>query len=409
MRILLSYESFRGFGGTETYVLTVAQELQSLGHDVAVFSPNRGAIAEHARAMGTRVLEASELPSERDLVLASDGATASDLAGRYPSAVRVFVVHSADFALQAPPQLDAIAHAVVVLNDRVARAVKARAWHAPLHRLRQPITLGRFWNLGPPRSPARVALISSNYVSGVRADMIERACRDAGLEARWLGLSNPSAFPEGEIAQADIVIGLGRSVLEGMAAGRAGFVYGIAGADGWVTAERYEQMEADGFAGMARRQAMFDEAALTEELLAWRPDLGELGRDLTSAHHSAREHAMELLALAGQHLDPSPADPGPLSEISRLIRLEWGRDQQAHASHLHSAQLRAELDQRQAEIASLRAARHELRLEARGLREQLEALQAHHRRLLATRRYRLAGLLARPLDRARALLGRRGA
>jgi hypothetical protein len=36
MRILLSFENFIGFAGTETYVLTVAKELDRLGHDVKV-------------------------------------------------------------------------------------------------------------------------------------------------------------------------------------------------------------------------------------------------------------------------------------------------------------------------------------------------------------------------------------
>ncbi len=49
MRVLLSFENFTGFGGTETYTLTVAMELDRLGHDVAVYSPNHGAMAEFAR------------------------------------------------------------------------------------------------------------------------------------------------------------------------------------------------------------------------------------------------------------------------------------------------------------------------------------------------------------------------
>ncbi len=401
MRVVFSHENFDGFGGTETYVLTVAQEFQRLGHEVAIFSPNRGAMAEHARAIGTPVLAASDLPAECELIVASDAATASDMALVYPSAARVFVVHSTDFAFQAPPQLDGIADAVVVLNDRVGRMVKARAWHAPLHRLRQPITLSRFRDLGPPRAVARVALISSNYVAGIRAEMIAGACRGAGLEVRWLGTTNPSPFPEAAIADADLVIGLGRSVLEGLAAGRAGFVYGTLGADGWVTPERYAAMEADGFAGMSRPEVIFDQDALTAELSAWRSDLGEVGRDLTSVHHSGREHAAAILSLADQYAgSPAPA-PALLAEIGRLIRLEWARDRDALNSQRYTAQLRASLDEREARVAALGA-------DVQGLREELQALNAHYQKLKTTRRYRLAARLARPLDRARARIGRSG-
>jgi hypothetical protein len=408
MRIVLSHERFDGFGGTETYVLTVAEELQRLGHDVSIFSPLQGAMAEHARAAGTPVLAGSELPVDCDLVIASDGATASDLAAAYPGAVRVFVVHSTDYALQAPPQLDGVAHAVVVLNDRVARMVKARAWHAPVHRLRQPITLDRFWALGPPRPVPRVALVSSNHVAGIRAEMIEQACRGAGLEVRWLGLRDPSPFVEPAIADADLVIGLGRTVLEGMAAGRAGFVHGIVGTDGWVTPARYAAMEADGFAGLSRPQAIFDVTALTRELSAWRPDLGELGRDLASAHHSANEHAIALISLAADLAGSSASPPAAVSEIARLIRLEWARHQQAHHGQVHSAELRAALDELRAALQAREVDLVTLGRDAQTVREELQAVQARFQGLTATRRYRLAASLARPLDRARLLWRRRG-
>ena len=138
-----------------------------------------------------------------------------------------------DFALQVPPHLGDRCQAVVVLNDRVRRAVEARAWHAPIVRLRQPIDFARFNGIGPGRSTARTAVVVSNYLKGSRAEMIESACRASGLDVRWIGgEANPTPSPELAIAGAELVIGLGRSVLEGMAAGRAAYVYGVIGGDG---------------------------------------------------------------------------------------------------------------------------------------------------------------------------------
>jgi hypothetical protein len=74
MRIVLSYESFEGFAGSETYTLTVARELDRLGHDVAIYSPRRGAMAEYARRQGVRVLGADDLPRSCDVVISSDAA-----------------------------------------------------------------------------------------------------------------------------------------------------------------------------------------------------------------------------------------------------------------------------------------------------------------------------------------------
>ncbi len=250
MRVLLSFENFAGFGGTETYTLTVAMELDRLGHDVAVYSPNHGAMAEFAREQGVRVIGRGELPRSFELLISSDAATCHELAGHCHDAVRIFVAHSVDVMLQAPPQLSDRCQAVVVLNDRVRRAVEARAWHAPIVRLRQPINLPRFEGLGPGRANAQTAVVLSNYLRGARARLIEDACRANELDVRWIGANgDPTPSPELAIAGAKLVIGLGRSVLEAMAAGRAAYVYGVIGGDGWVTPERYPAMEADGFAG----------------------------------------------------------------------------------------------------------------------------------------------------------------
>jgi hypothetical protein len=392
MRIVLSFESLVGFGGTESYSVTVARQLIRLGHDAAIYSPNRGASADAAIELGIPVLRGSELPRSCDLVVSSDAATYHDLVGRGLDAVLVFVVHSADFMLQAPPQLSDRCDAVVVLNDRVRRAVEGRAWHAPIVRLNQPIDLFRYRNRGAGRPAARTALVATNYVTGTRAEVIEEACRDAGLEVSWIGATTAiTPSPEFAIAAADVVIGLGRTTLEAMAAGKAAYVYGVVGGDGWVTPERYAAMEADGFAGTAFPDVMIDAAAMTEGLRGWRADMGECNRDLASAHHSAREHAIKLVELARALVRPPERDVMLSDELARLIRLQWYSDGQAATSQREVLGLRAQLDERDGQAADVAS--------------RLAAAEAQLASLKATRRYRLASRVAEPLDRLRKVRG----
>jgi hypothetical protein len=407
VRILLSFESFVGFAGTETYTLTVAMELDRLGHDVAIYSPQHGGMAEFARKQGIRVIGRPELAGSCDLVISSDAATCHELAGRYRDAVRIFVAHSTDYVLQAPPQLHDRCQTIVVLNDRVRRAVEARAWHAPLVRLRQPIDLYRFHDYGPGRSTARTALVLSNNLKGPRATLIEDACRANGLNLTWVGASTHQIpTPELAIARAELIIGLGRSVLEAMSTGRAAYVYGVIGGDGWVTPERYSAMEADGFAGTAARELPIAADRLAYDLGCWNKEMGVANRDLACAHHSAREHAVELVNLARNlHAFP-PVEPSVTDELSHLIRLQWHDEGRLVASLAESNELRGLLAEREAEVATLRAQLAEAlatttRLEgaARAANGQLEALRS-------TRRYRLACRLASPLDKARAYLRR---
>lgn len=388
MRIVLSFENFTGFGGSESYTVAVARECERLGHDVTIYSPNRGELAEIVGREGIPVLGIAALPDGCELVVAGDAATAHDLARRYGDAVKLMVVHSADHMLQAPPQLADRCDGLIVLNDRVGRAVQARGWHAPVRRLRQPIELTRFCDLGPCRATAQVVLVSTNYVEAARSKIIEAACRAQGLTVRWIGATTrPSAAPEYEIAAADIVIGLGRTALETMATGRAAYVYGVVGGDGWVTPERYAAMEADGFAGTAFGDVHIDAERMACDFALWTEVMGEAGRDLASAHHSAREHAVALLAFA-RELGAPGGEPVTLAgELAHLVRLQWREQQRAVAGERELTRLRAELTEVRAEMADVQ--------------RRIEASEARYAALRGTRRYRLATRIAKPLDRWR--------
>ncbi len=413
LRVLLSFENFAGFGGTETYTLTVAKELERLGHDVAIYSPNQGAMAELARERGIRVLRINEIPRSVDLLIFSDTATCHELAGHCRDAVRIYVVHSVDFVLlQTPPRLPDRCAALVVLNDRVRRAMEARAWHAPIVRLRQPIDLPRFAGLGSG-ADARTALVMTNTVKDARAELIEEACRANGLDVRWVGATGePTPSPELAIAGAKLVIGLGRCALEAMAAGRATYVYGVIGGDGWVTPESYPAMEADGFAGTSAPDVVIDGARLAEDLGSWDETMGQLNRDLVAAHHTAREHAVELVKLARRLETSQLVEPSPGEELAHLVRLQWQTEFRAienlaEADRLRSRLAQADANLRQSEARAiesvaeadrLRTALAQMEAAASAANQRLEALQS-------TRRYRLACRIASPLDRMRARLG----
>ncbi|MGZ4248601.1 MAG: hypothetical protein ACXVUE_09890 [Solirubrobacteraceae bacterium] len=401
MRILLGFENLTVFGGTETYNLTLARELERLGHDAAIYSPNHGEMAEYARSEGISVLTSVQLPTICDLVIASDAATCYELAGRYPDAPAVMVAHSADHMLQAPPQLTESCAGVIVLNDRVRRAVEARAWHAPILRLRQPLALDRYYSVGACRATAQTALVTTNYVDGPRRHVIEAACRANRLRVNWIGATTKStATPELAIADADLVIGLGRGTLEAMAAGRAAYVYGVVGGDGWVTPEDYAAMEADGFAGTAFSDRHIDVDRMTADLGEWTETMGEYNRDLASAHHSVREHAIALLGFV-RDLSPAPAPPSTSDEFARLIRLNWRMERRAVENEREAARLRAELAGRDRALADRDRALAERDRRVGVLHEQLVARQAEFDLLRGTRRYRLAARLAAPLDRWR--------
>lgn len=357
---------FSGFGGTESYMLTVARQLQQLGHDAIIHAADVGPMAELAERHGIPVVHGARgAPASCDAVLAQDAHAAYALGARYPSAVCLYTMHSSHHPVQSlPPQTAGGGAAIVVMNDRVRRRVEALGWHPPIVRLRQPIDLARFGTRLPVAETRRHprVLELGNYVTGPRARMIERACADAGVELRRVGAqTQPSPTPEAEIAQAEIVIALGRGVLEAMGAGRAGYVLGPGGGDGWVTAGSYEQLERDGFSGRAT-DAVIDADRLALDLSGWTEDRGEVGRELVWAHHDAERHAVELVEVV-RGLDAGAIRPSTDGEeLARRTRLEW--DSFASAAGAL------------AEVRQLRVQCEELRDEARAAHEWVRDVNA---------------------------------
>lgn len=450
MRLVIATLGLSTAGGTETYVGTLAEGLQELGHEVAVHAPVVGEWGRELARRGLVVVDDERaLPAGCDAALSQDAASAFRLAARYPGAPLVHMAHSHLFDVQSPPQLPGVVLAVVACSDVVARRVRALS-HAPeVVRLRQPIDLRRFAPRGAVHPRGRRVLALGNYLADERLRMLADACADSGMEMVQAGSRWGEHVPDVAllINDADIVVGKARTVLEGMACGRAAYVYDWNGADGWVTPERYPALEADNFGGRLG-SARADPARLREDLAAYRPEMGMANRDLVVAHHDAREHARKVVELVARLAPRASSPEGPLREMARLVDLHWRAElratamaEEAAAVRRYAHEMEVRLTSRAAELqeqlaagqtelraGSARAAAAEARLderearladadrraaeaaeavaaarsEAEAARAAAEEARASASALTGTRRYRMAVLLARPLDRARA-------
>ena len=81
-----------GLGGSESYTLVVAEQLQRLGHDVVIYGVQPGPAAEVARDRGVEVhLHEAELPERCDVLFAQDAISAYELVDRYRETPLVYV------------------------------------------------------------------------------------------------------------------------------------------------------------------------------------------------------------------------------------------------------------------------------------------------------------------------------
>ena len=320
MRFVLATQPWPVFGGSETYMLTVAQTLNRLGHEVDLYAPAGGEVWERARERGIRVITGPDrLPPDPRAVITGDAETCADMARCYPDAVRLYVAHAAAWGPQLPPQVVGALHAVVCMNDSTERLARSLATSTEVVRLRQPVDLDRFKERGePPAELRRVLLLGSRWnPAGGEYRIVAEACRRLGVYLTHFGTSDrTTARPEIEISDADAVLGTGRCVLEAMACQRAAYVLGPVGA-GWVTRDNYEAVEALAFTRVDTA-AELELERLCDDLRAYRPDMAHANRSLAVTNHSARRHVAALVDLI-ERLDPSPVSDPARCRRSRAL------------------------------------------------------------------------------------------
>ena len=322
MRIVIGTVALAYPGGTESYCLTVARELDRLGHDVTLFADSLGPLAERAAEGGFDIArELGELPIECDAVFANDGITVGLLAERYPGTRLVFCLHSNVFDVSLPPLSPGIIDALIAPSERFAAHARAMALDVPVVRLAQPVDTERFVPSVPPRSPPRRALLLSNYLEGRRRDALVETWTAAGIECVQVGIRDRIAFDvRRDIAEADIVVAKARAAVEAMACGKAVYVFDAFGGDGWVTGENHAALEADNYAGLATDRSV-DRRALASDLSRYDPDMGWINRELAVKHHHARSHVHEIVKLLrGPHSPPDSASSPAATARCRLRR-----------------------------------------------------------------------------------------
>src|SRR3954447_7757426 len=378
MELVLSAPALAQPGGVQSYLLTIAPQLERLGHEVHLFAPIQGEAAEFARSRGMRVAGSEdELPARCDALVANDAPTLLDLTERYPEARRMLVVHGAELDVHLPPALDGLVHVAVAMNDAVRDRLAATALAPPTVRLTQPVDPFRFRETPAAETPRRVLLLG-NYLEQERREAFLGVCAEAGLEVVTIGAHvRADPDPTAALRAADVVVGVGRSVLEAMASGRAAWVFAGASGDGWLTPEAYPLLETDGFRGWATPR-LVDAEAFRGDLAAYSPELGRRGRELVLLHHLPEPHAAALVGALGD-VRPTPPPDAPLRDHARLIRVKYEVE-------VRAGQLGRDLaEERRRNLHLLR---------------ELEATQRRLDDLVHSRRWQTAQRLGRSLDAA---------
>ena len=329
MEVLLGTQALE----PRAYLVTVAEHLERLGHEVSVLSAEPLQSPDELRVVGVE----RDLPLAPNVIYSQDAEAALLLADLYPLTPQLFAAHSDRYEVWLPPQLAGVVARVVVFDERSAERARAAALPQELLRLRRPVDL----ELHAPRESLperpRRARVARDGLSDYRSGLLQRALADARIEAGDDG---------------DFAVGRGQAIVDALADGLAAYVYGDEGGDGWVTPERYELLEADGFSGRAQAGATSFER-LRADLDAYDPAMGAANRDLVTAH-DARAHAQQLVSAFDEVKPRRDPIAAPLRELARVVRVEAASARRAEALAAQAQRAEARAEQLALELAEAR-------------------------------------------------------
>ncbi len=270
MKILLGNNTLSLLAGSETWVLTLAIRLKKLGHSVACYSPFLGAIAEKLEKEGIRsyadlsmsgmkpfsVLLEEEADHNYDIIIANHFHIVAALRDKFPKTPIISTIHGiihTDGGEWAPehPALDSGVNQFVSVSEEVQDILRGQ-YGLDSVIVRNFIDVQRFGALPAPAEKPKQFFVNTNYSS--REDevivLIRETAKLMGAKVVAIGQNFTQTLEvDKAIKDSDVVFGMGRSVLEGMAAGRLGVCLGRWGYGGVIVESTVDAIRRKNFSG----------------------------------------------------------------------------------------------------------------------------------------------------------------
>jgi glycosyltransferase involved in cell wall biosynthesis len=271
MKILLGNNTLSMLAGSETWMLTLATQLVKMGHDVTAFSPDLGLIATKLEAMGVKCVK--ELVSENgvkafdyvldedkskfDVVICAHYQITKYIHSMLPSTPIIGVIHGIIHKNEQTgeiypehPVTEFKIDQYVAVSEEIQGILK-QVYNIDSVIIRNFIDLDRFKKTKINPTP-RKFLVNSNYwgVEDEINKIIKEVSVHYGAELYGIGVNFASTFEVEEIIKdVDIVIGMGRSVLEGIAMGKLGICHGRWGTGGVINPGNIFKIRERNFSG----------------------------------------------------------------------------------------------------------------------------------------------------------------
>ncbi len=325
MRVLLTNLTLATRTGTEIVTRDLALGLHRAGHDVCVFSPDPGSVADEIAGAGVPVVNSLHAVPFRPHIIHGHHHVETTLAMlHFRTVPAIFVCHDRLIWHDSPPKLSGICRYVAVDHNCLERLINEAG--IPAERTRvipNAVDLERFSPRKPlPPKPAR-ALVFSNYATnGTDLNLLRSVCEEAGIDLAVIGkgMGAPSLAPELVLGGYDLVFAKARCALEALSVGCAVILYDWQGLGPMVTRHQVQDLRKWNF-GMRCLQAPLTAEAVQREISRYDShDAAEVAAYIRS-HASLNAAVSQYASLYEEVMAEAPHTPVSVGDaVTSLAR-----------------------------------------------------------------------------------------
>jgi glycosyltransferase involved in cell wall biosynthesis len=276
-------------GGTENYTYALIDELLRCGHRVEYFTFHKGKISEKIEELGVKFMSKEKY----DIIFASHNKTVEKLF-EYG-----FIVQTTHGILPGLEEPSCFSDFNVAVSMETHKYLNERGFENII--INNGINCDRFFpKIEIKQKPANVLSLCQSEAANV---FIEKCCKRLKIKFRKIDKCKDNKWEvEEEINNADLVIGIGRSLYDAMACGRAVISYDKRygqkkyEGDGYLDAENIEESLKWNCSGRGASR-LFNENEFIEELKKYRLRDGLFMREFAQKRLNIRNSAEQYLAI----------------------------------------------------------------------------------------------------------------
>ncbi|CAH0122354.1 D-inositol-3-phosphate glycosyltransferase [Paenibacillus sp. CECT 9249] len=300
MKILFTIHDLQNYAGTETYTYTLIEELIKKGHEVFLYCSRLGKMYEKFMELKVEVTnDIRTLPKNIDIIHAQHRMEAYIAYTHYPDKPIIYMCHGVLPWQEQPLILPNVFIYVAVSEEVKNHLIKTYdIADEKIKIIRNGINLERFNSKRKVNyPPQKMLLISNRYTDEVKK-VLKSTCDSMDMNLKIIGQSAQSVWNiEDEINEADIIVSLGRGILEAMSCGRIALVYDYNGGDGFVTFENYNKFKEKNFSGRTNKRKYSKDELIKEIKHVYKKDNIESNLELIKENHDIKKIADQFVDL----------------------------------------------------------------------------------------------------------------